>query len=137
MRKVGKILFLLIILITFVCTFSTNVKAANEADYSAYEELGGDDASGNTNNNTNNNSNKNTQENKAATPSADSNKDKKSTAEAEKPANDSNTETKKTDTATTSHVQAGAFQNVAFITVGAAAIIALCVGYSRLKKYNF
>lgn len=117
MRKVVKVLFLLILMSVFVFAFSTKVKAADEFDYSGYEELPSD-------------------EKESKTPATAS-----TTPENEKNADDKNDQkvvtTNKANTATTSHIQAGSFEMVALTTLGGVALVAIGIGYNKYKKYNF
>ena len=113
MRKLSKILFLLLIATMIVFTFSAKVNASDEFDNNGYTELGGEEIS---------------TENKNTTTEETKEDAKEETKE----------ETTNTiDTATTSHPQAGIFINTLFVAAGLTGIVAIALGYSKLKKYNF
>lgn len=117
MKKTSKIVFLVVLLVILMLTFSVTVKAADAQqtqviDVTEYEDL---DAT------TENSGNKN------ETTTTEGTKTETTTTE---------NKTQETDKATTSHPQAGVFTS--YITIAIVAIsLLVVVAYTKLKKYKF
>ncbi len=119
MKKTCKILFLVVLIIMLVFTFSAYVDAAETIDYSTYPDLDTDTTTTQNNSNTNN---------------ADTNTEKD--VKAEKTNTNTNNENK-ANIATTSHPQTGVYNNKVCILIATITIIAIVVAYVKIKKYNY
>ena len=136
MRKIGKIVLLMLIVFAFAFTFTSNVNAADELDYSGYEEIGGDDASSASETPAPQEQKKeDAQTSVASTPAPESTQEQKPTEEPKKEPETNNSNP--ANTSTSNHVQAGSFVTIVYAVTGVVAAAALGLGYAKLKKYNF
>ena len=128
MKKLGKVLSLLLIVFVLFVALTTNVRAAESTDFSGYNEIGGDEDISTT-----------------PTPSAVE-EDKKSSTETTTPSTNTKTtgtttgtktEEKKSDVVTENIAQAGSVTTTVFVTAGLVLVVALGIGYKKLKKYSF
>lgn len=140
MRKIGKLVLLMMIIFTVAFMFTNKVNAADELDYSGYEEIEGDDAPTTPETPAPTEENKTTDEQPAQnnTPTPEPEK----TSEPEKTPEPAKSETvepakNESDTSTSNHIQAGSFVTVAYIVTGILAVSAITLGYVKFKKYNF
>lgn len=123
MRKMSKILFMLVLILMLVFSYTSISNAATEADYTGYEELA-DELSDDTN--------KKEEETKT---------EEKTETTTETTGNDEPETPKPTEDvsnkSTEPHTQAGSFETKAIVSTGAVVLVLAGVGYSKYKKYNF
>lgn len=122
MKKTCKILFLVVLIIMLVFTFSAYVDAAETIDYSTYPDLDTDTTT--------------TQNNNSNTNNTDTNTNTEKDVKAEKTNTNTNNENK-ANIATTSHPQTGVYNNKVCILIATITIIAIVVAYVKIKKYNY
>lgn len=126
MKKTSKILFLLVVSLFMMYTILTSKVNAAETttiDYDGYTEIESSITT-NTTNTTNNTNTSNTV----------------NTTKTENTSNTTNTATKneaEKSTATTSHPQAGNFDNVMFLAVAGTVLCVIVFAIVKVKKYNY
>ncbi len=112
MRKMSKIIFMVVLMLMLVLSYTSIVKAATELDYSGYKEISEDTTTGN-------------------------NDDKKVTTDTKAAETNDQTKNDIANKATEPHSQAGSFETKAIVSAGAVVLVLAGVGYVKYKKYNF
>ncbi len=129
MKKVGKFLFLMLVITMFVFAFSTKVKAVdNPDDYVEAETT--DDSKTETNTATNTAAN-------TATDNVTNTATNQTAAQEKNNVKSDENKTATTNEATKPHPQAGMFQGVACASIGIVVIATVLVAYAKVKKYNY
>ena len=153
MKKSGKILFVSILMIMFMLAFSVSVKAADEIDYSGYEELEEEIVEEPTEPTpTEPTEQANPTQQAEPTETSEPKTEEQPTQEPEKvpaqesvepakqeekPTTSTIEPTNKANTSTETHAKAGEFKTTIY-TIGAGVFGAvLAIGYTKIKKYIF
>ena len=132
MKKLGKVLSLLLIVFVLFVALTTNVMAADSLDLSGYNEIGGEEE-------ITTETPKTTTEEKTTTPETTTPAPATTTTTTETTGTTTvtKTEEKKPDVVTENIAQAGSVATTIFVSTGLVLVVALGIGYKKLKKYSF
>lgn len=132
MKKLGKVLSLLLIVFVLFVALTTNVMAADSLDLSGYNEIGGEEE-------ITTETPKTTTEEKTTTPETTTPAPATTTTTTETTGTTTvtKTEEKKPDVVTENIAQAGSVATTIFVSAGLVLVVALGIGYKKLKKYSF
>ncbi|MBR4261316.1 MAG: hypothetical protein IKQ33_05145 [Clostridia bacterium] len=132
MKKLGKVLSLLLIVFVLFVALTTNVMAADSLDLSGYNEIGGEEE-------ITTETPKTTTEEKTTTPETTTPAPATTTTTTETTGTTTvtKTEEKKPDVVTENIAQAGSVATTIFVSAGLVLVVALGIGYKKLKRYSF
>ena len=134
MKKLGKVLSLLLIVFVLFVALTTNVKAADSVDLSGYNEIGGEEEI------TTETPKTTTEEEKTTTTTPETTTPATTTTtttETTGTTTVTKTEEKKPDVVTENIAQAGSVATTIFVSAGLVLVVALGIGYKKLKRYSF
>ena len=132
MKKLGKVLSLLLIVFVLFVALTTNVMAADSLDLSGYNEIGGEEEITTETPKTTTEEKTTTPETTTAAPATTT-----TTTETTGTTTVTKTEEKKPDVVTENIAQAGSVATTIFVSAGLVLVVALGIGYKKLKRYSF